>query len=75
MNSYLSRLVDVDARLADAVDQLREQLRLLPGIDDPQSHPALRLLLSNGLWVFCWLEDQRNALTERLGEYFPRARR
>jgi hypothetical protein len=75
MENYLSRLVEVDARLADAVGDLREQLRLLPDIDDPRSRPALRLLLSNGLWAFCWLEDQRNALAEMLGQCLPLGRR
>jgi hypothetical protein len=71
MQEYQSELADVDTRLDDAVVHLREQQRLAPGIDCPQSRPALLMLLSNGLRVFCWLEDQRNGLLERIGEFLP----
>jgi len=29
------------------------------------------MLLSNGLRVFCWLEDQRDGLKKQIGEFLP----
>jgi hypothetical protein len=60
MQTRMSQLADVQKRLDDAIDQLREQQNLVPDIDCPRSHAALLMLLSNGLRVFCWLENQRN---------------
>jgi len=71
MQSHFAQLADVKARLQDAIRELRLQQSMLPDIDCPQSHSALRMLLANGLRAFCWLEDQHNGLLERIGEEFP----
>jgi hypothetical protein len=65
----LSRLTDVQARLDEAVEHLREQQNLVSGADSPRTHALLIKLLSNGLRLYCWLEDQRDGLIEQLGEY------
>jgi hypothetical protein len=63
MQAYNSQLDDINKRLYDATKQLREQQWLVPGIDCPRLHQALRMLLSNGLRVYCWMQDQRRKLT------------
>lgn len=65
MQTYIAQLVDINKRLDDAIDHLREQQSLVPDIDCPRSHAALLMLLSNGLRVFCWLEGQRNGLRKK----------
>jgi hypothetical protein len=74
MQKYVARLADINERLQEATNHLREQQRLVADIDCPRNHEALLMLLSNGLRVFCWLEDQRNGLSERIGEYMPMCR-
>ena len=71
MHSHLSQLADIQERIEDARDQLREQQSLIAEIDSPQNHTTLIILLSNGLRIFCWLEDQKNALMKRVREYLP----
>ena len=71
MQALLSQLADVQKRLDDAVCHLREQRRLFTDIDCPQTRRALLMLLSNGLRIFCWLEDQRDGHLEQVGEYLP----
>jgi len=71
MQSHFAQLVDVEARLCDAVRELRVQQSLVPAVDSLQSHAALTMLLANGLRVYCWLEDQHNGLLERIGEEYP----
>ena len=63
MQAYISQWADINKRLHDAINQLREQQRLVLDIDCPRSRQALLMLLSNGLRVYCWLEDQRRRLT------------
>lgn len=74
MHSNPSQLADVQNRLEDARNQLHEQQSLISEIDNAQNHTTLIMLLSNGLRIFCWLEDQRNALMRRVREYLPRPR-
>jgi hypothetical protein len=71
MQTHLWQLADVETRLEDAVYQLRQQQSLVPNFDCAQSRQALALLLTNGLRVYCWLEDQHNGLLERIGEDHP----
>ena len=71
MNKCFSRLADINERLQEATDHLREQQSLVPDIDYPRSHQALLMLLSNGLRVYCWLQDQRRALHKNIGKSFP----
>jgi hypothetical protein len=71
MEAHLSHLADVQNRLDEAVRHLQRQRNLFPDIDRTQTRGALLMLLSNGLRVFCWLEDQRNGLIEQIGEYLP----
>lgn len=71
MQTYIVQLTDVQMRLEDAIHHLREQQNLVLDIDCQQNHAALVMLLSNGLRIFCWLEDQNNGLLERIGEYLP----
>jgi len=71
MQTYMFQLADVRKRLDDAIYHLREQQSLVLDIDCPRYHATLLMLLSNGLRVFCWLEDQHNGLLERIGEYLP----
>jgi hypothetical protein len=71
MNSHLSQLADIEDRIEDARHQLHEQQSLIAKIDNPQNHTTLIILLSNGLRVYCWLEDQKNALMRRVREYLP----
>ncbi len=47
MQSYISQLADINKRLQDAVNQLREQQKLVSDIDCPRRHQALLMLLSN----------------------------
>jgi hypothetical protein len=49
MQAYISQLADINKRLHDAINQLREQQRLVSDIDCPRRHQALLMLLSNGL--------------------------
>jgi hypothetical protein len=63
MQAYISQLADINKRLHDAINQLREQQRLVSDIDCPRRHQALLMLLSNGLRVYCWMQDQRRKLT------------
>jgi hypothetical protein len=71
MEKYFSRLADINERLREATNHLREQQSLVPDIDCPRSHQALLMLLSNGLRVYCRLQDQRRTLHEKIAEYFP----
>jgi hypothetical protein len=63
MQAKNSQLADIKERLEDAIQHLRAQQSLIPKIDCPRSRQALLMLLSNGLRVYCWLEDQRRRLT------------
>ena len=63
MQAKYSQLADIKERLEDAIQHLRAQQSLIPEIDCPRSRQALLMLLSNGLRVYCWLEDQRRRLT------------
>jgi hypothetical protein len=71
MQTHLWQLADVETRLQDAVQQLRQQQSLVSELDCPQSRRSIALLLANGLRVYCWLEDQHNGLLERIGEDHP----
>jgi len=75
MQTYVSRLADINKRIEDAIHHLREQQALMPYIDCPRCHQALLMLLSNGLRVYCWLETQHRGLKERIGEYLPLQRK
>jgi hypothetical protein len=63
MRAYNSRLADIKERLEDAIQNLRAQQSLVSDIDCPRCRQALLMLLSNGLRVYCWLEQQRRRLT------------
>ena len=63
MQAYNSQLADINKRLHDAVNQLRQQQWLVSRIDCPRWHEAFRMLLSHGLRVYCWMQDQRRKLT------------
>ncbi len=63
MQAYISQLADINKRLHDAINHLREQQRLVSDIDGPRRHQALLMLLSNGLRVYCWMQNQRRKLT------------
>jgi len=71
MEAHLAHLADVQNRLDEAVHHLRRQRSLFSDIDCPQTREALLMLLSNGLRVFCWLEDQRDGLKKQIGEFLP----
>jgi hypothetical protein len=71
MNSQLAQLADVQSRLDEAILQLRLQQRLVAALDCPHNRATLVMLLTNGLRVFCWLEDQYNGLLELIGEERP----
>jgi hypothetical protein len=75
MQTYVSRLADINKRLEDAIHNLREQQALMPDIDCPRCHQALLMLLSNGLRMYCWLGAQHRGLRERIGEYLPLQRK
>jgi hypothetical protein len=49
----------------------QHQESLVHDIDCPRSHQALLMLLSNGLRVYCRLQDQRRTLHEKIAEYYP----
>jgi hypothetical protein len=74
MDAYVDQLTDVQKRLSEAVDNLREQQDLVEEVDCPQSHHALLMLLSNGLRLYYWLEDQDRRLREKIGLAPPRNR-
>jgi hypothetical protein len=63
MRAYNSRLADIKERLEEAIHHLRAQQSLVSDIDCPRCHQALLMLLSNGLRVYCWLDQQRRRLT------------
>ena len=71
MQTHLWQLADVEARLKDAVRQLRRQHALVPELDGLQQRKALVMLLAHGVRAYCWLEDQHTALLERMGEERP----
>jgi hypothetical protein len=62
------RLADISERLKDATSHLREQQSLVPDIDCPRNRATLLSLLSNGLRMFCWLENQRNGVAAQIDE-------
>jgi len=62
MPEVASELADVDRRLDDAICHLREQQALMVNVDCPTVHGSFLMLLSNGLRLFRWLEDQRKSL-------------
>ena len=72
MEAYIDQLTDVEKRLSEAVADLREQQDLVEEVDCPQSHHALLMLLSNGLRLYYWLEDQARRLREKIREAPPR---
>jgi len=71
---YRIYLADLERRLAAAMRDLREQQTIVGKIEFTPLHEPLRKLLSNGLRMFCWLEDQQNAVKERIAEFLPRKR-
>jgi hypothetical protein len=71
MQAHFWQLADVEARLNDAIAQLRQQHGLVGDIDCPQQHRSIALLLANGLRAYAWLEDQHTGLLERIGEEYP----
>jgi len=71
MHSHLAQLADVQTRLDEAIQQLRQQQRLVANLDCPHKRAVLVMLLTNGLRVYCWLEDQHNGLLELIGEERP----
>ncbi len=72
MHAYNSLLVDIKKRLEDAIQQLRVQQNILANIRSPRSHQALLMLLSNGLRVYYWLQNQRRRLTHAERKIPPR---
>lgn|GEM_PF-5355314 len=50
---------------------LREQQAVVPMLHGSVAHADTVKLLSTSLRTFAWLEDQRNALIEGIGEYLP----
>jgi hypothetical protein len=72
MQTHLTQLADVETRLQLAVGELRTQQSLLSGLDCPQCHALLAMLLANGLHAYDWLEDQHFGLMRRLAEELPR---
>jgi hypothetical protein len=71
MQSYIDELVDIQHGLDDAVVHLREQQDLVAEFAGLQRRPALVSLLSNGLRMYCWLEDRQRALAEEIGQFLP----
>ncbi|MDO9414387.1 MAG: hypothetical protein Q7T81_17590 [Pseudolabrys sp.] len=71
MQSYISELVEIEKGLDHAVVHLREQQSLVAGLDSPCSRPALLLLLSSGLRMYCWLEDRQRAIAEEIAGFRP----
>jgi hypothetical protein len=71
MQKQVSRLADINERLQEAINHLREQQSLVADIDCPRSHQAILMLLSNGLRVYGWLKHQRRTLLEKIGMSFP----
>lgn len=74
MQSYIRELEQIQSGIQEAVLQLREQQALIYEIDHPSNHQALVCLLSNGLRMYCWLEDRQRGLAEKIGEFQPMRR-
>ena len=72
MSDDLRQLVELDGRLGDAVQQLREQHCLIAAIDCKLAHlnNAFLALLSNALRQFRWLEKQRKLIIGRIAAEF-----
>jgi hypothetical protein len=71
MQTHLAQLADVEARLQEAIRELRQQQSLVPDLDCAHHRAALVMLLASGLRIYCWLEDQHHGLLERIGEDHP----
>ncbi len=71
MQTHLAQLADVEARLQQAIRDLRQQQGLVPELAGLHNHQALALLLANGLRAYGWLSDQHNGLLERIAEELP----
>lgn len=69
--SLASLLTEVELRLEDAINHLHEQQSIVHEADCGRIHDALVRLLANGLRSYCYIEGQRNALIEQLGEHLP----
>ncbi len=59
MRGYLA---EIESGLEEARQKLRAQYAIVCKMDRFHLHDALRKLLANGLRMYDWLEQQRNAL-------------
>jgi hypothetical protein len=69
LNRLLIALFDVEERYRDVILNLREQQALTDLLD--REDPLFACLLSASLRTFAWIEDQRNAVIEAIGEHLP----
>ena len=59
MQAYISQLADINKRLHDAINQLREQQKIVSDIDCPRWHEALPYAVVQR--IACLLLDARSA--------------
>lgn len=69
LNRLLIALFDVEERYRDVILNLREQQALTDLLD--REDPLFACFLSASLRTFAWIEDQRNAVIEAIGEHLP----
>ena len=72
MDGLLKELSDIEWCLNEALRNLRDQQSLALLFDDADE--LRKALLSTSIRTFAWLEDQRNAHIEAIGEHIPLAR-
>jgi hypothetical protein len=71
MRAHISQFNDIHKRLAEVFSHLRDQQSLMADIDCPRGHQALLMLHSNGLRIYCWLNNQHRGFLENVGERLP----
>ena len=69
MDGLLKDLLDIEWRLNEALRNLRDQQLLALLFDDADE--LRKALLTTSIRTFAWLEDQRNAYIEAIGEHLP----
>jgi hypothetical protein len=69
MDQLIAALFDVEERIRDIMLNLRDQQELANAID--RYDALFACLLSTSLRTFAWIEDQRHAVVEAIGEHFP----